>query len=209
MNVRIVRYLGAFLIPALCLFSFAVFARSGDWPQAPGPGEGWHTEKTISGMAAETAGEAKTPDGPAKVRLSFECTPGKNGTDSVVFIVLGATKLKGFDFDDFEGPDAVARAKALLTFTVQRTKGPDVVVKTNAAGSYTVTEGGFAFEVSTAANTKEGKVTQLTEAIAGGASSISVQVQDFADAAKNIQATFPTAGAAEMLSQTMKACSRH
>src|SRR5580704_2330441 len=168
----------------------------------------WHSEKTINGMAAEVAGEAQTPDGPAKVTLSFECTPGKGGTNSVVFVVLGATKLKGFDFDNFEGPDAPASAKPLVTFTVHRTSGADVVVKTTASGSYTVTDQGFAFEVSTAANVREGKVAQLTDAIARGGASISVRVQGFKDPQKTIQVTFSTAGAAEVVSQAMKACSK-
>jgi hypothetical protein len=170
--------------------------------------EAWHSEKTLNGTAAEVAGEAQTPDGPAKVTLSFECTPGKGGTSVADFVVLGATKLKGFDFDDFEGPDAPAKSKPLVTFTVHPASGSDVVVNTAVSGSYTVTDGGFAFEAYTKAN-EPGKVTQLTDAIAAGGLSISVLVQSFNHADKSIQATFSTKGAAGIVRDAMKSCGKH
>jgi hypothetical protein len=173
-----------------------------------GSGEDWHSQKTLNGMAAEVAGEAQTPDGPAKVTLSFECTPGKGGTSVVDFVVLGATKLTGFDFDDFEGPDAPAKNKPLVTFTVQPVKGNEVIVTTVVSGSYTVTDQGFAFEAYNMAN-EPGKVTQLSDAIAAGASSISVRVQGFKHSEKTLQATFSTNGAAEIVKQAMKACGKH
>jgi hypothetical protein len=217
MIMRVTTYTTLALALSFCIMSSRVGMRSAEAGHVAEPSkpaahaldrDDWHSEKTINGMAAEIAGQAQTPDGPAKVRLSFECTAGKGGTNSVVFVVLGATKLKGFDFDNFEGPDAPASAKPLVTFTVHRTSGADVVVKTTASGSYTVTDEGFAFEVSTAANAREGKVAQLTDAVVRGAASISVRVQGFKDPQKTIQVTFSTNGAAEVVGQAMKACAK-
>jgi hypothetical protein len=166
----------------------------------------WHASKTISGMEAVVDGQAQTPDGPAKVQLSFTCTPGRGGTSGVSFVVLGATKLTGFDFDDFEGPDAPAAEKPLVTFTVHKAGG-DVVVHTACSGSFTVSGGGFSFDTYNMTNTR-GKVTELSDALIAGATSISVRVQGLKNPQKTIEATFQASGAAEALRQVMKACAK-
>lgn len=171
-----------------------------------GNADDWQVNKTISGMEAIVDGQAHTPDGPAKVRLSFTCTPGKGGTSGVSFVVLGANKLTGFDFDDFEGPDAPASGKPLVTFVAHK-NGGDVVVQTACSGSYTVTDGGFSFDAYNAANAR-GKVTELSDALIAGATSISVRVQGLKNPQKTIEATFQATGAAEAVRQAMKACGK-
>jgi hypothetical protein len=164
----------------------------------------WQVKKEGGVMSAEVGADASTPDGTARSTLAFQCAPGKGGTATVRFTVLAAVKIKSFDFDDFEGPDAPATGRQLVTFIVQRAAG-DLVVKTSVSGYYTVSDEGFAFENSAMANARS-KVTQLGDALMNGASAISVRVKGLKNAQKTIEATFPAAGAGAILGQVMQAC---
>jgi hypothetical protein len=169
--------------------------------------EDWQVKTLANGSAAEVAVDAQTPDGPAKSTLSFQCSPGKGGTSTITFIVLGAAKMKGFDFDEFEGPDAPAQRRALVTLTAHRPAG-DLVIRTACTGYFTVSDEGFAFEVTIMANVR-GKVTRLSDALIHGATGISIHIRGLKHPEKNIEATFPATGAAAALTQVMRGCGKH
>jgi hypothetical protein len=166
----------------------------------------WQIKKQQNGTVAEVAADAQTPDGTAKTTISFQCSPGKGGTSTITFVVLGAFRMKGFDFDDFEGPDAPAQRHSQVTITAHRPSG-DLVIKTACTGYYTVSDEGFAFEITTMANVR-GKVTQMSDAMIQGATGISVRVQGLKHPQKVIQANFPATGAAAALSQVMQGCGK-
>ena len=166
----------------------------------------WQLKKEQNGMAAEVAAEARTPDGPAKSTLSFQCSPGKGGTSTITFIVLGAVKMNGFDFDEFEGPDAPAQRRSLVTITAHR-PARNLVIRTACSGYYTVSDEGFAFEVTTMANVS-GKVNQLADALIHDAGGISVRVHGLKHPQKVIEADFPTGGSAAVLGEVMRGCGR-
>ena len=170
------------------------------------PADGWQIKKQDNGVVAEAAAEAKTPDGPARSTLSFQCTSGKGGASTIEFTVAGAVAMKGFDFDEFEGPDAPAQRHALVTLTAHRPAG-DLVIRTSCTGFYTVSDEGFAFEVTTMANV-HGKVSKLSDALIHGATSISIRIRGLKHAEKTIEATFPADGAPAILGQIMAGCGR-
>src|SRR5262249_53575708 len=59
-------------------------------------------------------GKLQAPGGTRTVRLPFVCkTDSDGGAVSVELWVPQAFKLKDFDYDNFEGPDAAARERAL------------------------------------------------------------------------------------------------
>ena len=166
----------------------------------------WQIKNQDNGVVAEAAAEAKTPDGPARSTLSFQCTSGKGGASTIEFTVAGAVAMKGFDFDEFEGPDAPAQRHALVTLTAHRRAG-DLVIRTSCTGFYTVSDEGFAFEVTTMANV-HGKVSQLSDALIHGATSISIRIRGLKHAEKTIEATFPADGAPAILGQIMAGCGK-
>ena len=173
-------------------------------PETTPSADDWQVRKQQYNTTAEVAADGQTPDGAAKTTLSFQCTSGKGGASTITFIVLGAFKMKGFDFDDFEGPDAPAQRHAQVTITAHR-PGGDLVIRTACTGYYTVSDEGFAFEITTMANVR-GKVTQLSDALINGATGISIHIKGLKHPEKIIEATFPTAGAPAALTQVMQAC---
>jgi hypothetical protein len=166
----------------------------------------WQLKNQDNGVVAQAAAEAKTPDGQARSTLSFQCTSGKGGASTIEFVVAGAVAMKGFDFDEFEGPDAPAQRHALVTLTAHRPAG-DLVIRTSCTGFYTVSDEGFAFEVTTMANV-HGKVSRLSDALIRGATSISIRIRGLKHVEKTIAATFPADGAPAILGQIMAGCGK-
>ncbi|HUK92007.1 MAG TPA: hypothetical protein VLZ81_16525 [Blastocatellia bacterium] len=172
---------------------------------------GQHWEKKTDehgGVSAHVATTGQTPDGAATMTFDAQCSTGEGGVASLIFTVLGAAEMKNFDFDNFEGPDAPAQHKPLLSVTVHRAVGGDVVVATPVSGSYTVTDKGFQFEASMDYN-KASKVTIVTDALIAGGSSLLVKVRGFKDPRKSIVANFSTEGASAVLGEVMKGCGAH
>jgi hypothetical protein len=180
--------------------------RSPNYAGRPTPADGWQIKKKDNGLVAQAAADAQTPDGPAKSTLSFQCTTGKGGASTIEFVVFNAVNMKGFDFYEFEGPDAPAQRHALVTLTAHRPAG-DLAIRTSCTGFYTVEDEGFAFEVTTMAYV-HGKVSQLSDALIHGATSISIRIRGLKHAEKTIEATFPADGAAATLGQIMAGCGK-
>ena len=83
-----------------------------------------------------TAASGDTPDGPATTTLTLACRPegGKGG----IFVSYGlrdAHKMKSFDLIYFQGPDAPAQHKRLVTLSIQ-TKRAKSIFKRRASGEY-------------------------------------------------------------------------
>ena len=171
-------------------------------------GDDWQVKPVQNGMTAMIQGEAKTPDGPAKVSLSFTCVPGKDGTTSIEFIVQNANNMRGFPFDAFEGPDAPAANLSLITFTAHRASG-DLVVKSGCSGFYggqDVPDDAFTFEIASVLKDRQRSVKQLSDALIQGATSISIKITGYKQPGKLVEASFSTAGAAAAVGQVMKGC---
>ena len=86
--------------------------------------------------SATTTATGTSPDGPIKTTLNVEYSPGKEGVLTLDFIVAGAEKMKGFGFEEFEGPDAPAAKRKLTSFTVEKAGGKPLAVQVKVAGWY-------------------------------------------------------------------------
>ena len=168
----------------------------------------WQVKKIQNGMAAVVVGQAQTPDGPAKATLSFYCVPGKGGTTGLEFIVMGAANMNGFPFNSFEGPDAPAAPLPLIVITAHRASG-DLVVKTGCSGFYggaDVPDDAFTFEIASVTRARQRGISQISEALIQGATSLSIKVIGYKQPKKSVDITVQAAGAATAIGEVMKAC---
>ena len=150
---------------------------------------------------ATTAGAGTAPDGPMKAKLVVQYSPGKDGTMTIEFIVQGARKMKGFGFDSYEGPDAVAADAKLTRIVVERPGAKPLTLLTKVGGWYL--DDAFYF-AATEPNAHPGDILKTVRAIQSGAMKVSVSVQDSKDAKKQLRMDFPADGAADVLAKLLK-----
>ena len=150
---------------------------------------------------ATTTADGASPDGPVKTKLTIQYTPAKDGTMAVEFIVEGAAKMKEFGYAAFEGPDAVAAKAALARIVVERRGAKPLVLQTKVGGWYL--DDAFHFAANET-NAHPAELLQAVRAIQSGAAKVSVSVQDFKDAKKQVRADFATDGAADALTKLLK-----
>ena len=151
---------------------------------------------------ASTTATGKSPDGPIQTTFNVEYSPGKTGVLTVDFVVAGAAKMKGFGFDDFEGPDAPAAKRKLTRVTVEKPGGKPVTVNLTVAGWYL--DHSFHFAANEE-NKNPGDVLKVVRALQAGATRVSVTVTDLHDAKKSLHAEFASADPSAALAKLMKA----
>jgi hypothetical protein len=163
----------------------------------------WRQSSADGVQIAQISAQGMTPSGATETKLILKCRAGKDGAISLVYRINGVDKIKGFNFDDFEGPDAVAANRKLTTFTVQSAEG-NLAINTALGAYYSGEEkDSFDFEFS-ALNNSHGDLRRLINALMKGATKIVVKVQDSKDKSKFLQTEFPTAGSAAAISAAMK-----
>jgi hypothetical protein len=194
------RYMKSMIIVVATTLTLTVSANAQEWEE-PTTRNGAHRTQVWA--------IGDTPDGAAHTRLSIQCYPGKRGYVAFDFAVRGAKSMKGFSFRDFEGPDAPARGKKLLTIIVQ-TEQNDIVIKTSVDGGLSgeLSEPDtFQFTFGLKGKTN-GDVSALIRAIVGGASSISITVEDNRDFGKKLHTVFPTTKSSDRVGQIMELCGK-
>jgi hypothetical protein len=133
---------------------------------------------------------------PCSTRLKFICTQDNKGTTgylSMEFTIAPSSKIPGFDFEYFEGPDAPAGGKKLMTITLTQ-GGRQTKFQGGLGGWFSAeVDDGFVFGSGTPTRTKTGYMRKVVEGILGGAESIEVAVSDGNDPSKVIVVTFPVA----------------
>lgn len=148
----------------------------------------------------------KTPDGTSMTVLTVQCLPGKKGYIGFFYGVRDVDKIKGFNFSDFEGPDAPASTKNLVKAIARTTIG-NITVKTSVSGGRTIGNDPDAFEFRFGARIhSKGEVMRLIKAIARGISTFSITVQDFKENKKILYTEFPTTNASTAVGQILKEC---
>lgn len=144
---------------------------------------------------------------PGISRLKFICTQDSKdkqatGYLSLEFTIFPASKVQGFDFSYFEGPDASAGTKKLMRITtIQREKRSSFQIPLNGWWSAEV-EDGFTFGTDTPTKNKFDYMRKVVDAIIAGADSIEITVFNGQQKKKFIVAVFPVA-ADRMHFQTM------
>jgi hypothetical protein len=135
----------------------------------------------IAGVAATFATTAATADELRELRLEGRlhvadktypatlrayCAPLSNGALGLELVVPDATTRKDFDYDDFEGPDAVAAKRALTRIGISGESGKTEIAHA-AAGWYGVEPAdSFVFGVSQT-SLQRGALTNLIAAFDG------------------------------------------
>jgi hypothetical protein len=160
----------------------------------------WRYEETKGGdrslLAATTADVAGSS---VPVRLTLAA--GKDhpreqafGALSIVLSIDAPASLKGFHFDDFEGPDAVIRDRKLMHVRLVAA-GKPTVVDLVPSGSY-VEQGGreaFSFEASEPAARRRSPVRQILEMLGAGVDVLEVEITDSRDPRSSIKVRLPVA----------------
>lgn len=139
----------------------------------------------------------KAVDGPGGFEIGFFCdttyTPSERGALGFNLRVNAVSKLKNFSFVDFEGPDAPAQAKKLLTARVIRKGGPPLVLPMRASGSFVDTDA-FAFSVAEVTRVASSEPKTLLKALAAAdAESLQITVTDFRNPKSTLVFTIPVA----------------
>jgi hypothetical protein len=150
----------------------------------------------------------KTPSGTIMTMLTAECYPGKRGYISLSYAVRSSDKISDFNFADFEGPDAPAMEKKLVTATVRTRKGT-IVVSTAVSGGLTVGDEPDTFQFSFGSSLWAHSGTmRLMNGVMNGGTGISILVKGHRDSSKQLYTEFPTTNAAGVIKQLLKDCGR-
>lgn len=157
----------------------------------------WKFEVNQYGLRETYSDESSVVLGvPCSARLKFICTQDSKGTTgnvSLEFTISPSSKIPGFDFEYFEGPDAPAAGKKLMKITLTQ-GGRQTRFQVGPGGWFSAEiDDGFVFGSGTPTRTKTGDMRKVVGGILGGAESIEVAVADGNDPPEVIAVTFPVA----------------
>ncbi len=135
--------------------------------------------------------------GTGRFEIGFFCdtaySPSERGAMGFNLRVNAASTIKGFSFVDFEGPDAPAQAKKLLTARVTRKGAPPLVLPLRASGSF-VSADAFSFSVAEVTRVASSDPKTLLKALAAAdAESLQITVTDFRNPKSTLVFTIPVA----------------
>ncbi len=146
----------------------------------------------------------KTPNGEAQTIFWLQCPADSNYVTSIHYIVRDTSKITGFSFDDFEGPDAPAQAKKLVEFRATSPRGK-LSFRDSVAGGYGGAGEADAFFFATGA-VKQDKIMQLAQMIAKGSTEVTVIVHDYQNNGNTIETTFPAIDASSDVAKILNGC---
>lgn len=176
------------------------------WIKTDADGQNWQPFQGRNGYyRTEVSAIGTTPDGDTPTTLAVQCYPGKRGYVLFNYEVHRVSKVTGFHFTDFEGPDAPMADRRMVTVRV-RTKRGDVIAKTTVSGGLTDAET-FVFNFGITGNLR-GDTRRLIYALKGEASQKSVTVQDSRDNHKFLHTNFPAEDAAKTVTEIMGKCGK-
>ena len=162
----------------------------------------WKYSKDANGLhAAEVSSNGKTPDQEATTTLRLYCRKGFAG---ISYSVHGISRIKSFDFADFEGPNAPASSELLVKVAV-RLKKRTINLNLRAAGQLSMETDTFEFILAHSDDPKS-DFNKLIRAINGSGSSIAVTVQSYKDRTKTIYTEFPLKAASMTIEKALKEC---
>ena len=147
---------------------------------------------------------SKTPNGEAQAIFWLQCLANPNYVVSIDFIVRDTSKITGFNFDDFEGPDAPAQRKKLVEFRAVSPQS-NLSFRASVAGGYGGAGEPDAFFFTPDATNRD-KDIQLARMIAKGSTKVTVVVHDYRNNQKTIEATFPAIDASSDVAKMLNGC---
>src|SRR5215831_2267979 len=183
------------LLLGTCLAALSAPIAAGAQPR---PAKGvWSQSTDGKGRMLTYTSEAAILGQETRVEARFYCNPEKTkmttGAIGFELEIANPEKIKSFHFDDFEGPDAVAGKRQLLTAAVARANGTEQRFQASPSGSYSVMES-FVFEVSEVFYRTGSPARKVLEALRTEASSLRVVIVDDQVSTTRIELTIPMTG---------------
>jgi hypothetical protein len=170
------------------------------------PPAGWSASVNENGLRhAEVRGEAALGKLRTPARLMLQCRPGMKGSISWMLEIEHASNLKGFNFGDFEGPDAPAAGKRLSELGIEGGLMHPQVSAAQNGYFHGDRPDSFVFEV-TAAAAAASDAALLADAIGPGTSGISWTVTSARDVNLRIAAHFPADDASAVVRDASAGC---
>jgi hypothetical protein len=144
---------------------------------------------------------------PCTSRLKFMCTQDQKGATgylSMEFTITPYSRIAGFDFEFFEGPDAPIGGKKLLIITLAKA-GKQIRFQESLGGWVSAEiEDGFVFGSGTPTKNRNGYMRKVINQIIGGAETIEVAVTDGKNPSKVVSVIFPAAKGRESFKSLLK-----
>jgi hypothetical protein len=174
----------------------ALWVSGGTRAQPAKPAEAW-SRKSDDGRTLTYAGSATVLGLHTRLEARFYCNTEKTkmttGAIGFNLELKDTDAMSSFHFDDFEGADAPASKRQLMTVTVVRANGTPLHFRTSPAGS-TPIGGGFMFEVSDVFYGKASTARKVLEALRTEASAMNVAIVDYRVNSTRIELTIPMTG---------------
>ena len=159
-------------------------------------------QQTKAGDVTRTVStQAATPNGSQPAQMKFQYTAGRGGGLFLELSLSEATPVKGFNFDDFEGPDAPSGNHKLGQLRAQSAAG-SAVFDTPVSGSY-ATNTEFVFSVWLKAMPLRLK-SQFARALAGADAKLTVTFHGFKKPSQTISSTITDAEFLSALGEQFK-----
>ena len=159
-------------------------------------------QKTNAGdVNRKVSTQAATPNGSLPAQMEFQYTAGRGGGLELRMSLPDVTSIKGFNFDDFEGPDAPSGNHKLGQIRAQSAAG-SAIFDTAVSGSY-ATNAEFVFAVWLKAMPLRLK-TQFTKALAGADARLTFTLHGFKKPSQIISSTVMDAEFLRALGEQLK-----
>jgi hypothetical protein len=139
--------------------------------------------------------------------LHIACSPDKDGGAlSIELVVPEANTRKDFDYDDFEGPDAAASAKALSHLVWTTAAGATEITRTAAGWYAPEPPESFIFGITQMSHRRE-PPAKLLAAVGGDAGRLVWTQTGFGQATRKLVATFELdAASAARMREAVSGC---
>ena len=129
--------------------------------------------------------------------VNFFCDPittrQASGALGFDLTVADAVKLKPFDFEAFEGPDATAGGKKLLQASIERSGKPALTFRTAVSGGST-DGSNFAFSATDLSREANSTAKSILRALGDGAQVLKITITDSRNAKLKLEFNVPVAG---------------
>ena len=159
-------------------------------------------QKTNAGdVNRKVSTQAATPNGSLPAQMEFQYTAGRGGGLELKLSLPDVTPVKGFNFDDFEGPDAPSGNRKLGQLRAQSAAG-SALFDTTVSGSY-ATNTEFVFSVWLKAMPLRLK-TQFAKALAGADAKLTFTLHGFKKPGQTISSTITDAEFLSALGEQFK-----
>jgi len=178
----------------------ALSLSTGTFAQPEKPAEGWSRSSDKQSRTLSYSSAATVLGQNTHLDATFYCNPEKtkDTTGALGFEVeiRDPGQIKSFHFDDFEGPDAPALKRKLLTAAIVRPSGAAQRFQASPTGWYSVREG-FVFEVSEVFYRKGSTARRVLEELRTDATALTLTIVDYRVSSTQLDLTIPMTGRSE------------